>query len=377
MLFSVVPMSARKRPAASDLPQRISPAQRQSLQKDLVRCTTTIGLIQAMSALHKAGVLENGADFKPRQLSKELTAAKKQHSNVNTPYGRVVQALELPTGSGNIKWDICHPMAFVHYLCSLSIPFFDLMRSTILSSPGGCLSVILERPEARQRAHNAGHIYWSFAEWPAWLLARTGAWPVLGVLRSKVASQIVGGISALIVKIMKIFFPAEGCSFIRGIMLRASNSESIFMKASFGGYLADEKALKEICDCKGASGTMPCMKCGNVLAMSNSAFLQEGVVCINCTDREKFSANSNEIIFQIVDDLAAIEQRKKLELMETEWGFNRNEHGILRCMDLRERGIISPRDNYIEEDAHVCFWMPSEYAYSLTFTRAQGTRHQN
>ena len=55
--------------------------------------------------------------------------------------------------------------------------------------------------------------------------------------------------------ILQTFFPATGDSVQVGIVLHMNHTVSTYFKATFGGFLADEKALKEVFDCKGASGT--------------------------------------------------------------------------------------------------------------------------
>ena len=250
-------MSVRKRPSAGGIPNRVAPARREALRLDLIQCTTNTGLCQALQALYGAGELEQGLVF---NLRKQLTKAKKMHSDAKTPYGRVVQTLDIPSKSLP-HWEICHPLAFIHYLCMLSSPFFEILRSCLAAS-SGILQVIIYIDEicpGNALRHDKGRtlqaLDWAFANWPPWLLARTGAWPVFGILRSKIAKEVVGEISCLMKLVLQTFFPAEGASFQVGIVICNQEKVSTYLKASFGGFLADEKALKEIYDSKGASGT--------------------------------------------------------------------------------------------------------------------------
>ena len=113
----------------------------------------------------------------------------------------------------------------------------------------------LEMLSGTTKGERSKQCIWAFAEWPPWLLARTGAWPVFGIPRSKISKEVVGEISRLMKLVLQTFFPAEGTSFQVGIVICNNEKVSTYLKASFGGFLADEKALKEIHDSKGASGT--------------------------------------------------------------------------------------------------------------------------
>ena len=250
----------RKRPAAGP-PPSVTPAQRHALQRQLVQCSTQTGLLQTLGALHDAGVLSCDLALKPRQLAKELTQAKKKHSEQETPYGRVVQQMDLPSDKLP-NWDYCHPAAFTWYLASLSMPFFEIMTEASMSCARAALNVIVyidELVPGNVNRHDDGRkfhaVYWALAEWPAWLLSRTGAWPVFGVLRSRVVKTLPGGPAQLMKFVLHAFF-GPGNPMTTGIVLTSSDGRSTFVKFQFWGVLGDEKGLKEVWDYKGASGTL-------------------------------------------------------------------------------------------------------------------------
>ena len=96
----------------------------------------------------------------------------------------------------NKIWNFCHPLAFLWYLASLSPEFFALMAETMQA---GCLNLILYIDEVvpgNPLRHDKGRtlqaIYYAFAEWPDWVLCRTGAWPIFGFLRSNVVKHMAG-----------------------------------------------------------------------------------------------------------------------------------------------------------------------------------------
>lgn len=374
---------SRKRPASA-LDVTASDA---SLHRELVQCSSQVGLIQSMNALQRAGLL---ADFRPRQTRAELSAAKRMHSHQRTPYGYVVQKMDIPSAKLS-SWEYCHPLALMYYLASVSASFFELMQE-VLASANGPLRVIVYIDEivpGNPFRHDQGRklqaIYFAFAEWPAWLLSRTGAWPVFGVLRSSVVKEFPGGVSELMKLVLRKFFPALGT----GIHLVSPNGATAFLRGAFGGFLADEKALKEVFDCKGASGTrshsdstrtlghvketlrrdtvprveknrmlrvtlcgtLPCQSCANVLSISNRAFVADGLVCIDCADRSKFMPHTTESIYQIIDDLRAAQPGKRSQLSQTV-GFNYNEHGLLQDADFRAQRLIHPTQHYLRDWMH-------------------------
>jgi hypothetical protein len=274
-----------KRPAACLEDVRMSPAEQQGLHRELVQCSTHTGLVQTLAALHSRGRLRDGAlNFKPRQLAKELTKAKKMHSDLITPYGRVVQQMELESERMPL-WEYCNPMALIWYLASLSSAFFDLMADTITDAVGNRLHVILYidavipgNPLRHDKGRSLEAIYWAFAEWPAWLLARSGAWPIFGVLRTSIATALPGGISQLMANVLRTFFPSDAHSMSAGIII-SHDGRSINCRADFGGYLADEKALKEINDCKGASGTLRFFKQRKHKHYTSQTEIHSSIVC--------------------------------------------------------------------------------------------------
>ena len=63
--------------------------------------------------------------------------------------------------------------------------------------------------------------------------------------------------------VLKVFFSAVGASFHKGITIQCG-SESLVIGASFAGFLADQKGLKELFGIKGQARNIPCMNCLNV-----------------------------------------------------------------------------------------------------------------
>ena len=155
------------------------------------------------------------------------------------------------------KWDFVHPLAMLYYLATVGSQFFALMKSCI--TPGVPLRIILYidevcpgNPLRPEKSRTLQAIYWAFVEWPQWLLQRTGAWFVFGTIRSTLVDAFPGGVAYLMRRILEVFFGGD-TSFSIGVSF-SNNGEHLYTIASFHGFLADEKALNQIGDSKGAAG---------------------------------------------------------------------------------------------------------------------------
>ncbi len=156
------------------------------------------------------------------------------------------------------RCEFCNPLAFIFHLASLSMAFFNIMESIACE---GVLRVILYidevepgNPLRHDTARKLQALHWCFAEWPRLLLARAGAWLIFCVLRSRVVHEFPGGVSQFMKLALRQFFANGDNTTQRGVLRRAPDGRSILAKASFGGFLGDAKALKEIFDCKGSAG---------------------------------------------------------------------------------------------------------------------------
>jgi hypothetical protein len=241
--------SAMKRPAC---------AESDDIHKKLaIVGSTRASLAHTIQTLGDGGWLTDEAicKYKASSTSWQITRAIKSNASLVTPYGKVVQSMQLP-GIG--KWNFVHPLAFLFYMATLSSEFYETMKACI--QPGVPLKIILYIDEVRpgnplrpEKSRTLQSIYWAFLEWPQWLLQRTGAWFIFGTLRSTFVAKFPGEVAFLMSRILDVFFPDLGCSFSRGLNL-THNGDSTYMTATLHGFLADEKALNQIGDCKGASG---------------------------------------------------------------------------------------------------------------------------
>ena len=119
-------MATRKRPAA-----QVSVSSDRDLYAKLA-CAggSKTRLVDAMMSLKKAGWLDKSIieQCTDRTVRQRLSKATDAHCKASTPYGRVVQSMEI--GHAKLKqWDFAHPIAYMYYLAVISVAFADLLTS--------------------------------------------------------------------------------------------------------------------------------------------------------------------------------------------------------------------------------------------------------
>ena len=103
--------------------------------------------------------------------------------------------------------------------------------------------------------------------------------------------------SQLLVPCSRRNFPRTGAGFVcRGDPDFFSGRTGI-LHARLGRMIGDEAALKQMLSVKGASGTIPCLKCWNVVAASSELHLHDAtgtLVPHTCFDTSKFKLRTDE-----------------------------------------------------------------------------------
>jgi len=331
--------------------------------------STKVGLASTLATLHKAGLIKDEAGLDAateRSIKQKLTDASTNHSKAQTPYGPLVQTIDLGA-EGASHWEYVHPLGYLWYLAQLSTGFADVMRNCTVD--GRPLRIIIYadglvpgnpfRPEASRKMQC---IYWCIADWPAWLIARSFAWPVFSILRESVIKTIPGNLSRIMRIVLRIFFLNPNANFTKGVTIPCPSGD-FMVQGVFCGFLCDLVGHKEVNFWKGHGGLMCCHECRCVI---NTRFRPAtgDKVGISCTDRSKFGKRSDADIFTIIDDLKAYAARpapirgkgkgkqKSLEDLETEIGWNHNEHALLADVELR--GIYKPSDHHLRDWMHTC-----------------------
>ena len=350
-------MPPRKRPA-SVLEEEAS---RYTLYQDIVQHGTKTGLTNTLQSLQRSGLLPSTiVRGSCRSIRRDLANAQRQHCEVHTPYGTVCKEIELPLVA-HPRWLIAHPLALLHYLSTLSCAFGKVMADCM--APGRPLSLVLYMDEITpgnplrpEKSRTLQAVYWAFLEWPQFLLQRVAAWPCFGVLRSSVAAMLDGNMASLMKIILHVCFPATGHSLERGVTIRTSPDDMVVVTAKFRGFLADEKAHKEVTLSMGASGIKPCLGCKNVHhRIPKATILAHGLIGIDCIDPALFDQHSDDSVFEMADFLAATAAHtpNQLDALQTQCGLKYVPDGVLYDADLRARGIYRPVSHMIRDWMHV------------------------
>lgn len=156
-----------------------------------------------------------------------------------------------------------------------------------------------------------GRKHWNFfagvAEFES-ALCDTHCWIPFATLLSSRLEGVEGGLSQVYKRLMEKILN-EGGMFKEGFFVNVDGVNRL-VRCKMEAPLGDESALKQIWNCKGASGLKPCLKCTNVLSkMSEHADLP-GMTDITCHDINVFMQMTDEDLFSAHDDIG----RQKLVL---------------------------------------------------------------
>ena len=320
--------------------------------RKLSECGTRVGLTQCMEHLADAGLLAKHVEAKS-VTAKKIGAAVADHATASTPYGPVLQTMELPIPRLR-RWAYIHPLALLYHLARISSAFGEMMQSVNVTGRPLRIIVYIDEicpgnPLRPEKARTLQAIYWAIADWPQWVLQRTAAWPCFGTIRSSLVKELPGGVANLMKRILHVFWPADGRdSFHSGVTIDVRD-ESLIVTGIFAGFIADEKAHKEISSTKGASGNKPCLNCSNVFAKWLATTLALGAVTICCVDPTLFTTASNQYVFDAYDFLASKSPVER-EALEIQLGIKYEPHGLLGCPHLRT--FLRPVDHMIRDWQH-------------------------
>ena len=321
--------------------------------RKLSECGTRTGLNDALEHLAVAGWLKASVASQLESGAKrKIEKAVQDHACADTPYGQVLQYMEMPITKLK-RWAFAHPLALLSHLAVISTAFAEMMESCI--TPGVLMRVVIYideicpgNPLRPEKSRTLQAIYWALADWPQWVLQRTAAWPCFGTIRSSLIKDMPGSIPRLMTMILKTFFPAEGHSFARGVTIHLKGT-AVVVHGVFAGFIADEKAHKELSSTKGASGSKPCINCCNVFRGVKAAALMLGAVTIACAGPSLFQPLTNELVYACNDRLAALSpQDRKLE--EQLMGIKFEPHGLLN--DPHVRTFYKPIDHMLRDWQH-------------------------
>ena len=342
-------------------PAACSDTKRSHVLRRLVATSSSskASVARVLSILNDEGLLAAGmVTSGSNQTRKRLSKAVEDTASTPTPFGTVVQQMTLDRASPSspFSWDFIHPMALLYCLSTISSALARLMSNIV--ADGKTLRIVLFidefrpgnvlRPDSGRATNN---IFWTFAEFPQWLLRRADAWFTFGCIRSKIAGQIPGCVSGLMKHVLLTFFAESGPSFETGVTI-VNGSEAMLVRAVFGGFLGDEKGLKEAFASKGPGGTKPCLSCKNIVQFLDVS--QDPYLCDIATLPDRFDSATDGDIWAIAAKLSTTASggtRADLERQEQSFGLNYEPCGIM--FDDRCRRHVKPVTGWLRDYLHV------------------------
>ena len=322
------------------------------------KCTKS-GLANILACLQEQGLLANEAGAgHERTLRGRIQRDVESAAQRRTPYGKLIKKMHVGAG---IDIEYVDPLAYLYVLANESDGFYNLLvtgRDAVL--PFKLVIYIDEvcpgNPLRPEKSRTTQAIYWTFADLPANILVQSGMWLLFSIVRSSIVSEIPGKVSGLMRKVLRAFLPETGPSLSKGILVScSSNNSSRVVRANFSGFIADEKALKEILGIKGASGPKPCPPCSNVVRFLDAAARRgTSLVGLDCADPSLFRYHNKESFYSMVDKLRAMRAvgctKTALEKMEQMLGLNYDEANVV--YDDYLRTIVDPIAHTIRDWMH-------------------------
>ena len=175
------------------------------------------------------------------------------------------------------EWWIGDIRVYLAFFTRRSYNFRSLLKAACARHGAGTetspLTLILYSDEAtpgavmRQENKRKSHcFYFSVLEFGAHALVHEAAWLPLGYLRSQIASTVVGGLSAVLVHLMRYMLLGERSIVSVGVVVDelADDGSALLLFFKQGPFIVDESALNSALSTKGATGLFPCAKCDNV-----------------------------------------------------------------------------------------------------------------
>lgn len=205
-----------------------------------------------------------------RSRRRALSAVVHECGHQRTPYGLVVEHMDLNLDGQVYKWPFVNPFAFLFHICTISA---DFLRFLMEHCASGDADIILYADETKpgnvlrpDQGRSATCIYWTIKQFPGWFRSRFAGLFLFGVLQSRRIEQIAGGSSGVLRKVMNTFWNQVGWNLHTvGVRIHSGRANFVF-RARFGCFLGDEKEIKQFWQVKGASGTMLCCFCKNIMS---------------------------------------------------------------------------------------------------------------
>lgn len=258
---------------------------------------------------------EQGALVGSAPSRRTLARAVEEQVQLPTLYGPVLHTIPLDMHDNTVfHWHVVNPFAMLCWLANRSTAFWGFLRKKLSEhpcSPTNPWAIVLYTDEASpgnllrvDNTRKSHAFYFTFAELGAEAISKEYNWFFAGVLRSKIASKVKGGLSAVFKALMQQWF-CKGQNFHETGVTISRPGESCMLWATLQHIIADEVALKHLWHVKGATGIKPCLLCANVVSARSGidGFTGADIISTDCLDACRFVCHTDATLWAAADKL--------------------------------------------------------------------------
>ena len=300
----------------------------------------------------------------------DMRAAVTQELSVNTPYGDLVQDINVNTVVGGRRtMRIAHPIALLWAAFTLCPSFTTLMEERLAATPStfeNPWDLVLYSDEicpgdplSADNRRKVQVIYFSFLQFGQNILCREDAWFCIFVSRSRDVNAVSGGMSHVFGELIKTFLnPASTDLSSGGMVFHREGNPHIRFWARLRIMLQDGAAHKSTWHCKGDGGNKLCMLCKNLFTQKCELVTDDdrGLLSCNVIEESRLDFASDQEIRDTVRNLAARHgtmPQGEFEALERSIGFVHKPHSLL--LDRSLDAIVQPASQFMHDPMHGIF----------------------
>ena len=296
-------------------------------------------------------IKENGL---PKAHSRSaIKRSRNLEVDIETPYGKLIVTKSLNLSEkyrGRQTWDFhfINPAAFLHAVCERCDNFSTEFSASLSSSPPSldapltiCFyadEVTAGNPLANRVARKFQVAYWAICNLGPAAMSCESRWFPLLMARSELVKLLPGRMAQLTTEALLLF--RQPWDLRAGLVFTFTSGDRHMVFAEPQVYLADEAALKEIFEFRGASGTKLCPLCVNLVDHRSELHLYSadgGLVPSTCLDRsavERSTRESIQSILELLEDRKATASKTGFAKLQQFAGWSYNPWSPLLNTDL-------------------------------------------
>ena len=333
-------------------------------------------MLRSVPLTHLAAAEAAVSNESTRSRRRALSAVVHECGQQRTPYGLVVEHMDLDVDGKVYKWPFVNPFAFLFHVCTSCA---DFLRFFTEHCAEGVADIILYADETKpgnvlrpDSGRSTLSIYWTVKQFPGWFRSRHVGMFLFGVLQTKRVEKIAGGSSNVLRKVMTVFWNRVGWNLHTvGVRILSGRTEFVF-RARFGCFLGDEKEIKQFWSVKGASGTMLCCFCKNIMNRTDKSTPGDYLQHFADATPEQFDKHTPQSYAdakRLLRDEAQHGTRASLKKLSQALGISYGDEGVLWDEHLAE--CANPPDNTYWDWMHILVASGGVFQYECNeFLRA-------